>query len=179
MLCVLRAEQGCLTVLSAHGGQFYSLFTHVGWLCRGHSAADDQTRRVQGVMMSDEKVQVCTPRLRQIDLPLAKPTTKIQKGKMFPKQNSTALLQKCWRHSEVDFGNHDAIEGTCKGWTLCVRQRDKSLQEPQRSRAGCCAAGSSLSCLGRQQLWAEHFRGESGKLFMLVKGSSENSFGWA
>lgn len=178
MLCVLRAEQSFLMVLSAHGAQFCLPFTHAWWLGRGHGAADDQTHHVQGVM-SDEKVRVCTQWLPQFDLPLAKPATKIQKGKMFPKQNSPALLQKRWRHPEVYLGNHDAVEGMRKCQTLRVRRRDKTLQQPQRKRAGSCAAGLSLSCLGRQQPCAEHFFWESGKLFVLAKGSAENSFQWA
>lgn len=118
----------------------------VWWLCRGFGAADDRTPHVRGVT-ADGKVRVCTQRLPPFDLPLAKPRAEIQKGKMFPKQNSPALLQKSWRRPEVRFGNHDAHEGTCK----CQTRWDKILRQPQRNRAGSCAAGSSLSCLGRQQ----------------------------
>lgn len=128
-------------------GSFIHL-SHVGvwWLRRGFGAADDRTHHVRGVT-ADGKVWVCTQQLPPFDLPLAKPRAEIQKGKMFPEQNLPALLEKSWRDSEVHFGNHDAHEGTCK----CQMRWEKTLRQPQRNRAGCCAAGSSLSCLGRQQ----------------------------
>lgn len=153
-------------------GSFIRL-SHVGvrWLCRGFGAADDPTHHVRGAT-ADGKVRVCTQRLPPFDLPLAKPRAEIQKGKMFPKQNLPALLQKSWRHPEVHFGNHDAHEGTLQmsdaagqnpaatsekqGWILCSRI------EPQLPWQAATP-------------W-EHLCWESGKLFMLVNGSSENSF---
>jgi len=135
--------QSHITVSSARGGWFYSPFTRVWWLCRGHGAADDQTYHARGVM-ADEKVQVCIRWFQQFDLPLVRPTTEIQKGKMFPEQNLPALLQKCRRHPDIYFGNSDAVESMSENACEAAGQNLAATSEKQ-GWIPC-----SLSCLGKQ-----------------------------